>query len=131
MKLVGGDGRGRSKVWGVHIIQHTGIELPAFGIPGYLFQITHDYEQAALTHLELEDKPQLVVALNIVDDLHYRTVVLVRIIQDEGMTCLHHGEPLPRCMLVGWKIAEQRVLWVAEQTERTGRHLLLIILRYG
>ena len=52
------------------------VELPRLGVLCELVERRHAYEQLAFVDGELEDEAELMVALDVVDDLHDRTVVV-------------------------------------------------------
>ena len=90
---------------------------------------THADEQTATTNAELEDEAQLVVTLDVVDDLYYRTVLGRGVVEYERMGILHDGEPLPGGVFLGGELAEYGMLRIRKNTEGSWRYGLLVVLR--
>ena len=126
-----GDVRLRVEVVRSHVLQHAAVKLARLGVLRELIERRHTDEQFTLVDSELKDEPELMVALNIVDDLDDGTVLCGSIVEHERTRGFDHGEPLPRCVHVGGEVAEQWVLRVTEYAEGTRRNGLLVVLRDG
>ncbi len=126
-----GDARRGCKVLGNHVFQHAAVELSTLRIGCSLLKIGHTDKQTALAHLELEYQSELVVALDIVDNLNYRAIVVACIVENERMAGFDDGVPLPVGVHLGGEAAEKWMLGVAKDAESARRDGLLVVLGDG
>ena len=123
---------GDFRLWGklrrTHITQYTLIESSALRIFGSLLQVAHADEELACAHLPLHHKTEFVAALDIVDDLHDRLVILRKVVQHQRMRVLDNREPLPVGVHLGREITEDRMLWIGKDTQCARRYSLLVVL---
>ena len=81
-----------------------------------MIKISHTDKQFTITHLELEDKSELMVSLDVVDHLYDGAIVAARIVEHERVAGLDDGEPLPVGVHLCGEAVEDGMLWVAEDT---------------
>ena len=93
-----------------------------------MIKIGHTDEQFAIAHLELKDKSELVVTLDIVNHLHDGPIVLACVIEHHRMARLNDGKPLPVGVHLCGEATEDGMLRITEDTESTWGDGLLVIL---
>ena len=115
----------------MHIVEHAAQEGTSLGVFGSFVEVTHHDEEVALSHLAFEDETELVIALEIIDYLHHGKIILGPGIEDERMTVMENGEPLPACEAIGGETGEERLLGIGEDAQRTRREGAIVVLADG
>ena len=96
-----------------------------------MVEVCHTDEQFAIAHLELKDESEFMVALDIVNHLHDRPIVLACVVEHHRMAGLDDGEPLPVSVHIGGETLEDGMIRIGKDAEGTRRYGLLVVLRDG
>ena len=115
----------------MHIVKHASKESTSLGVFGSFVEVAHHDEEVALSHLAFEDETELMIALEIIDHLHHGEKFLGPGIEDERMTVMEHGEPLPASEAIGGETGEERLLGIGEDAQRARRDGAIVVLADG